>query len=132
MTPPKYKRPDTGWKHYDEPPDPLPEVAGDALRAARIDLWRDLYAKAEAWDAMHAELVDFSVQLEALAKVMPNTQTKHGLLRRIRHQRRRLLRHRGLPLEKNGEHERDEHGEHHDDDNDRAVHRAGAQSGSPV
>lgn len=48
-----------------EPPDPLPEMAHQAMRDATVTLWRDLWAKAETADQLRAENESLRAELEA-------------------------------------------------------------------
>jgi hypothetical protein len=70
-----------GWPAVDEPPDPLPEVVGDALREARISLWRDLWAKVEGVDQAVA---DATAELRA-----ENARLRHNLVNMKRHHARK-------------------------------------------
>lgn len=72
-----------------EPPDPLPEMAHQAMRDATVSLWQDLWARAEESDMLRARAEAAEARVRELAR------EKGQLTRRVR----RLERNRdGIPF----------------------------------
>lgn len=68
----------------DGPPDPLPEIATEGLRAARVQLWADLYQKVEFYERTIDDLVGIHL---AMVNLLPDVPS-----RRRSYLRRRLAR----------------------------------------
>lgn len=71
-----------------EPPDPLPEMAHQALRDATVAVWRDLRERAEQADEWRARAE------AAEARVRELTREKGQLTKRVRRLERNL---QGIP-----------------------------------
>ncbi len=53
------------------PPDPLPEAASEGLRAARVQLWADLYQKIEFYERTIDDLVGIHTAIVNLLPAVP-------------------------------------------------------------
>lgn len=60
------------WPTITEPPDPLPATASNALKEARIELWRDLWYQHELHDRQRGEVVKVIRRMELLTNDMPS------------------------------------------------------------
>ena len=77
----------TDWQTLPDTTDPARAAVGEVLHQAHIDILRDLWHKADAYDRTRASLSELCDRIESIAELLPYSDRKARLRRAVRRTR---------------------------------------------